>query len=122
MRHEGLQGAQGPSGSDETCDQTQDLVQDIGQRTEKAPHSRGFLMQSRNGAPTSQPPAPSPGTCSNSPTRCRSEEHTSELQSLMRISYAVFCLKKNKKNNTIHIQQQMTQTINTRSQLLKLIS
>src|SRR3546814_2938753 len=29
--------------------------------------------------------------------RCRSEEHTSELQSLMRISYAVFCLKK--KNN-----------------------
>src|SRR3546814_2404086 len=33
-------------------------------------------------------------------TRCgllRSEEHTSELQSLMRISYAVFCLKKKKK-------------------------
>src|SRR3546814_12048396 len=34
-----------------------------------------------------------PGACSG-----RSEEHTSELQSLMRISYAVFCLKK--KNNT----------------------
>src|SRR3546814_5297563 len=32
----------------------------------------------------------------------RSEEHTSELQSLMRISYAVFCLKK--KNNTEHTQ------------------
>src|SRR3546814_4791453 len=30
----------------------------------------------------------------------RSEEHTSELQSLMRISYAVFCLKKKKKSNT----------------------
>src|SRR3546814_2825265 len=30
------------------------------------------------------------------PTRVRSEEHTSELQSLMRISYAVFCLKKKK--------------------------
>src|SRR3546814_1525731 len=29
---------------------------------------------------------------------CRSEEHTSELQSLMRISYAVFCLKKNINN------------------------
>src|SRR3546814_4499918 len=29
--------------------------------------------------------------------RMRSEEHTSELQSLMRISYAVFCLKKKKK-------------------------
>src|SRR3546814_2034289 len=34
----------------------------------------------------------------------RSEEHTSELQSLMRISYAVFCLKKKTKNkNTQHI-------------------
>src|SRR3546814_10129575 len=33
--------------------------------------------------------------------RSRSEEHTSELQSLMRISYAVFCLKK-KTNNTIN--------------------
>src|SRR3546814_6631341 len=31
----------------------------------------------------------------------RSEEHTSELQSLMRISYAVFCLKKKKKANTV---------------------
>src|SRR3546814_3354329 len=30
----------------------------------------------------------------------RSEEHTSELQSLMRISYAVFCSKKQKKNTT----------------------
>src|SRR3546814_3598045 len=31
----------------------------------------------------------------------RSEEHTSELQSLMRISYAVFCLKKKQKENNI---------------------
>src|SRR3546814_10057372 len=38
---------------------------------------------------------------------CRSEEHTSELQSLMRISYAVFCLKK--KNNTT-IEEENTQT------------
>src|SRR3546814_6510390 len=35
------------------------------------------------------------------PARRRSEEHTSELQSLMRISYAVFCMKK-KTNNTKH--------------------
>src|SRR3546814_5558924 len=35
----------------------------------------------------------------------RSEEHTSELQSLMRISYAVFCLKK-KKNKNIDTNQQ----------------
>src|SRR3546814_5342576 len=33
-------------------------------------------------------------------SEARSEEHTSELQSLMRISYAVFCLQKN--NTTIH--------------------
>src|SRR3546814_2532469 len=33
-----------------------------------------------------------------SPYRARSEEHTSELQSLMRISYAVFCLKKKKQS------------------------
>src|SRR3546814_2111886 len=49
------------------------------------------------------PPADSPSirmSSSNRPTICssdgRSEEHTSELQSLMRISYAVFCLKKKK--------------------------
>src|SRR3546814_7317421 len=34
-------------------------------------------------------------------TRRRSEEHTSELQSLMRISYAVFCLKKKTNNNKL---------------------
>src|SRR3546814_4232432 len=34
--------------------------------------------------------------------RIRSEEHTSELQSLMRISYAVFCLKKKNKHQTQH--------------------
>src|SRR3546814_7986880 len=33
----------------------------------------------------------------------RSEEHTSELQSLMRISYSVFCLKKKNTNKTQHI-------------------
>src|SRR3546814_11153486 len=43
------------------------------------------------------------------PTPCdwisRSEEHTSELQSLMRISYAVFCLKKKKKKININAQK-----------------
>src|SRR3546814_8291985 len=38
----------------------------------------------------------------------RSEEHTSELQSLMRISYAVFCLKKK-----IKIKESITQRVNT---------
>src|SRR3546814_2633238 len=37
----------------------------------------------------------------------RSEEHTSELQSLMRISYAVFCLKKKNKHNNNHPNRRM---------------
>src|SRR3546814_6322909 len=36
----------------------------------------------------------------------RSEEHTSELQSLMRISYAVFCLKKNTNKQQLSMQPQ----------------
>src|SRR3546814_8506742 len=44
-------------------------------------------------------------SCSKSiqqPTASRSEEHTSELQSLMRISYAVFCLKTQQTNTDHH--------------------
>src|SRR3546814_9491645 len=37
----------------------------------------------------------------------RSEEHTSELQSLMRISYAVFCLKKKKKEKILITEKQV---------------
>src|SRR3546814_1650385 len=48
-----------------------------------------------------------PAGLSRSPRR--SEEHTSELQSLMRISYAVFCLKK-KKTNKIQQNTKKTQT------------
>src|SRR3546814_10762100 len=39
----------------------------------------------------------------------RSEEHTSELQSLMRISYAVFCLKKKKNNEKITETQETSE-------------
>src|SRR3546814_2949585 len=53
------------------------------------------------------PPATTPPACTACSPPCartfrhrRSEEHTSELQSLMRISYAVFCLKKKKKTKT----------------------
>src|SRR3546814_2966563 len=41
--------------------------------------------------------------------RQRSEEHTSELQSLMRISYAVFCLKKKKIERFVRISDQSKQ-------------
>src|SRR3546814_10498891 len=51
---------------------------------------------------TEQPDKHSPFECA---LWCRSEEHTSELQSLMRISYAVFCLKKKKiRSTTYHIE------------------
>src|SRR3546814_4210021 len=62
----------------------------------------------------------SPGLPNSEPTGrvVRSEEHTSELQSLMRISYAVFCLKKKKKTNnttqTMYTDYQIT-IINTHS-------
>src|SRR3546814_7753703 len=46
------------------------------------------------------------------PTQMRSEEHTSELQPLMRISYAVFCLKK--KTNTPH-QHNASNIVNIRN-------
>src|SRR3546814_963784 len=50
-------------------------------------------------------------SCTNTACTCttRSEEHTSELQSLMRISYAVFCLKKTTKNKSHRVKTQ-TQT------------
>src|SRR3546814_5076010 len=42
---------------------------------------------------------------------CRSEEHTSELQSLMRISYAVFCLKKKKHNQNTSVTEITNKTV-----------
>src|SRR3546814_7728662 len=54
----------------------------------------GHWQPRRNQCPTAQKATASERSTS------RSEEHTSELQSLMRTSYAVFCLKKKKKKNT----------------------
>src|SRR3546814_1569366 len=62
-------------------------------------------------------PLPLQASARRPPTRDRSEEHTSELQSLMRISYAVFCLKKKTKNKThTKPQSQMTQTVRIKTQ------
>src|SRR3546814_6605475 len=59
-----------------------------------------------------------------SPRQRRSEEHTSELQSLMRISYAVFCLKKQKKTHRLsknaHHSTTVTQTCSTTATVLLL--
>src|SRR3546814_4104429 len=61
-----------------------------------------FFRQAPRRPPTIAHPAPAGRL-----TVERSEEHTSELQSLMRISYAVFCLKKNKTHTqTRRMQQQ----------------
>src|SRR3546814_939932 len=65
----------------------------------------------RNGGadPSAPPPMPQPNRLSGRSTHSaaiRSEEHTSELQSLMRISYAVFCL--NKKNTFTHTSEHTT--------------
>src|SRR3546814_2769167 len=54
--------------------------------------------RARQGLPASRLVAADPVELS----RRRSEEHTSELQSLMRISYAVFCLKKKTKHHNTH--------------------
>src|SRR3546814_6363000 len=57
------------------------------------------------------PPASSPMEAPNN--SARSEEHTSELQSLMRISYAVFCLKK---KHYLHISPHISPASNTHTQ------
>src|SRR3546814_4862906 len=59
-----------------------------------AQRPRGVAGLAVSGMPIGSPGMEVPGQ--------RSEEHTSELQSLMRISYAVFCLTKKKQNNRKH--------------------
>src|SRR3546814_8581655 len=58
-------------------------------------HSRGTRLE-KDTSILHYHPRGSLHLCNRSCRRLRSEEHTSELQSLMRISYAVFCLKKKK--------------------------
>src|SRR3546814_6594485 len=84
--------------------------------TETDAHSRGSsngqgMRRSRALVPSTrlQPTSASSSVATTRAlSRMRSEEHTSELQSLMRISYAVFCLKK--KTQTNNQQQQTNQS------------
>src|SRR3546814_8322369 len=64
--------------------------------------------QGQDHPPPARRPAPREGA--------RSEEHTSELQSLMRISYAVFCLKKKNHDKHAHKATQFTNTPDTKQQ------
>src|SRR3546814_4244950 len=54
--------------------------------------------------------------------QCRSEEHTSELQSLMRISYAVFCLKKKKQHQKTHYDCNIISTMSSVSDNINLLT
>src|SRR3546814_2049027 len=70
--------------------------------SDSAPLSGEALQAASSNSASAPPeffviPRPSSTATGHAPHRARSEEHTSELQSLMRISYAVFCLKKNNK-------------------------
>src|SRR3546814_4049839 len=73
----------------------------------------GITPQITN-APTAihRPRRSSGAGVTSTPPRPRSEEHTSELQSLMRSSYAVFCLKK-KNTHDIHLITQVDTKTNT---------
>src|SRR3546814_7615337 len=63
---------------------------------------RRHAGRSRHRATADHATSIAPGPLSSSDRRGRSEEHTSELQSLMRNSYAVFCLKKKKHTTSRH--------------------
>src|SRR3546814_10418839 len=79
--------------------------------TETLTSARTAWRRGRAGRCPSDTPARIPAPWSRD--RRRSEEHTSELQSLMRISYAVFCLKK-KKNNKSNTPEKPDQHIHTK--------
>src|SRR3546814_3934834 len=109
---------------DDTCFPYPTLVRSP--RSGRIKTSRTFSSPT-SGRPTrkspTRSPAPSTATCSSRATLTstkgtsigrrsrRSEEHTSELQSLMRISYAVFCLKTKKTKYNTTTQRQINHKI-----------
>src|SRR3546814_3233811 len=83
------------------------MISIIAERIDRPDAAKGFIL---DGFPRTTPQAEAldhmldeKGLRLHSVIEMRSEEHTSELQSLMRISYAVFCLKKKKTNRQITI-------------------
>src|SRR3546814_3650409 len=72
----------------------------VAKRCAMRPKSEGPRTRAKDSISTNRAPVRRPNRAVKSaepaPVEIRSEEHTSELQSLMRISYAVFCLKKKK--------------------------
>src|SRR3546814_8098013 len=78
----------------------QDRNQPLGPRDDIGPVEPALALATARLAEREQTGQPRPGC-----PVFRSEEHTSELQSLMRISYAVFCLKKKTKQQNLHTSQ-----------------
>src|SRR3546814_8779995 len=70
---------------------------------------QGRAVRIASGYPAA-PSRPIPASIARTAKCQRSEEHTSELQSLMRISYAVFCLKKKSKQKTNTAQERYIKT------------
>src|SRR3546814_4151078 len=78
-------------------------------------HMRPSSAPAGDEASSPRPRPRSPGPCPETASRpwprsraaSRSEEHTSELQSLMRISYAVFCLKKKRTDNDTDVEEEV---------------
>src|SRR3546814_7755486 len=83
-------------------------VQDLHQRRQRRGGPQGFRGEQLRRSQDRRVRHPAQQLCAR-----RSEEHTSELQSLMRISYAVFCLKK-QKNHKTH-QNTLSMTTNNKS-------
>src|SRR3546814_4731850 len=75
----------------------------IGRGTTRGPRVDGRTWAWRGSGQASAETVKRDGADGTASGGHRSEEHTSELQSLMRISYAVFCLKKKKTRSTHHI-------------------
>src|SRR3546814_1613511 len=80
----------------QTIDSLQGQVNQISSFARQAGDVNTYMNQFKNPS-YYQTNACTFGNCTAAQRAARSEEHTSELQSLMRISYAVFCLKKKKK-------------------------
>src|SRR3546814_1547206 len=81
--------------------------------TAEAPRMAAARLEISPGPDDAMPPKPGAAAGAGfDGQQARSEEHTSELQSLMRISYAVFCLKKKTKHKTqsTHNEQRYTNT------------
>src|SRR3546814_4624590 len=77
------------------------------------------LFRSQQGPRREQHHQVPPARGCHSDRRSRSEEHTSELQSLLRISYAVFCLKKKKHTHSSYRYQDAEHTLRFYKTLLE---